>query len=612
MSSETPSPAAVAERPIDNVRGTRDWLPGEYARLAELEVAPARAIRAGRLRAARDPGAGVYRATRAQERRGDRSQALRAGREGTGQGGVCLRPELTAGIVRAYTAAPEPPVLPWRVSHSGAVFRYETPRPDRLREFQPGGRRAARRFGTTCRRRGDLAGRLGAGGGWGQGCHDPPRARRADSGDAPALGPARPAGVGSDRDAQRSRHRGAGRRGASSPAWHSSQAGCKRASRARSPARSIGPTMAASTACSGPWSRSSPAGAPGQEIVHRLRRKWDLGHGLLGALERGASPGPRPGRSERPGTRGPGPARARRISRSLPNPSRHSGTWWMRWRITGLRLDRVELDLGFGRGIGFYSQMIFELIAPTPDGPVEVCGGGPLRRPGARARQRPRRPRGRLRVWPGAARAGTRRPGTRVRAARQPGVRGRSPSARDQTSDAVRLATYLRAKGVPVSWRPTARPMRRLRVDRGRGIAHVVAVAGRLETPGVDPASTTWRPGPRRKSLAVPWSAWPATWLRDAADDVDQHHDRPDPRRCAFQGAPLRRRGRDPQDGRLQGPPRQRPAVRGDDRRASAVPRRLHAADRHRDPGRRRALPPGRHRHGPVRRACRREPSRRW
>ena len=37
---------------------------------------------------------------------------------------------------------------------------------------------------------------------------------------------------------------------------------------------------------------------------------------------------------------------------------------------------RVELDLGFGRGIGFYTQMIFELVVATPAGPVEVCGGG--------------------------------------------------------------------------------------------------------------------------------------------------------------------------------------------------------------------------------------------
>src|SRR5262249_10534799 len=42
----------------------------------------------------------------------------------------------------------------------------------------------------------------------------------------------------------------------------------------------------------------------------------------------------------------------------------------------GVDLDRVTLDLGFGRGIGFYSQMVFELIVPTRDGPVEACGGG--------------------------------------------------------------------------------------------------------------------------------------------------------------------------------------------------------------------------------------------
>jgi histidyl-tRNA synthetase len=42
----------------------------------------------------------------------------------------------------------------------------------------------------------------------------------------------------------------------------------------------------------------------------------------------------------------------------------------------GIEASRVELDLGFGRGIGFYTQMIFELVVPTAGGPVEVCGGG--------------------------------------------------------------------------------------------------------------------------------------------------------------------------------------------------------------------------------------------
>ena len=42
----------------------------------------------------------------------------------------------------------------------------------------------------------------------------------------------------------------------------------------------------------------------------------------------------------------------------------------------GVDSGRIELDLGFGRGIGFYTQMIFEIIVPTSEGPVEVCGGG--------------------------------------------------------------------------------------------------------------------------------------------------------------------------------------------------------------------------------------------
>ena len=55
---------------------------------------------------------------------------------GGGSAGICLRPELTASIVRAYAAAPACPPLPWRVSSSGPVFRYESdPGPGRLREF---------------------------------------------------------------------------------------------------------------------------------------------------------------------------------------------------------------------------------------------------------------------------------------------------------------------------------------------------------------------------------------------------------------------------------------------------------------------------------------------
>ena len=80
MSDETPTPRRVAERPIDAVRGTRDWLPGDFARLAELEALLLdRFARAG-YEPLRDAGARAHRAARAQERRGDRGQAVRAGR----------------------------------------------------------------------------------------------------------------------------------------------------------------------------------------------------------------------------------------------------------------------------------------------------------------------------------------------------------------------------------------------------------------------------------------------------------------------------------------------------------------------------------------------------
>ena len=114
---------------------------------------------------------------------------------------------------------------------------------------------------------------------------------------------------------------------------------------------------------------------PGHEIVHRLRRKWDLGHGLHAALERvrdrihaladlkgrAADVLDRLGR-EHEALAPDSVASLRALVRTLED--------------YGVDLDRVELDLGFGRGIGFYSQMIFEVVAPTPDGPVEVCGGG--------------------------------------------------------------------------------------------------------------------------------------------------------------------------------------------------------------------------------------------
>ena len=126
------------ERPIDPVRGTRDWLPDDASRLADLE-----ALLLDRFaRAGYEPlSTPVLEPTELHERKSgagivSKLFEIAGAGAGAGQGGVCLRPELTAGIVRAFTAAEPAPATPWRVSHAGQVFRYENPRPDRLREFR--------------------------------------------------------------------------------------------------------------------------------------------------------------------------------------------------------------------------------------------------------------------------------------------------------------------------------------------------------------------------------------------------------------------------------------------------------------------------------------------
>ena len=97
-SGRTPSPAA--ERPVGLVRGTRDWLPADCARLAALE----RQLLDGFARAGYEPiRTPILEFTELHERKSgagivSKLFELAAG----GPAGICLRPELTASIVRAY------------------------------------------------------------------------------------------------------------------------------------------------------------------------------------------------------------------------------------------------------------------------------------------------------------------------------------------------------------------------------------------------------------------------------------------------------------------------------------------------------------------------------
>jgi histidyl-tRNA synthetase len=481
MSDTAPPPPPVAERPIDNVRGTRDWLPGDFARLAELEaLLLERCARAGYELLATP----VLEFTELHERKsgaGIVAKLFELAGMGTGQWGVCLRPELTAGIVRAYTAAPEPPVLPWRVRHAGVVFRYETPRPDRLREF--------RQVGVE---------RLGDSG---------PHA----DGEVIWLADWALAEAGVKDATIRLGHVGLilemlQRSGLPAPL---TSALIEMLSEAATEGRNIAALESGLAQLAG-WLQTGEAGEipgsveraddggidrlfrtlvpvitgrrSGHEIVRRLRRKWDLGHGLLGALENV--------RRQVHGLadlKGPAPSVLDRLEREYRSLAPESVAA-LRDLVEalgqyGVDLDRVVLDLGFGRGIGFYSRMIFELIAPTPGGPIEVCGGG---------------------RYDGLARVlGSERDDRGVgfafgleRLEQVLDAQGRAPearasggfvvvaAARQHAADAVRLATYLRTKGAPVRLETDTTLDAAIALAHGCGITRVIAVAGRLENPG--------------------------------------------------------------------------------------------------------------------------------
>lgn len=372
MSREPSSIAPVAERPIDTVRGTRDWLPGEQARLAALEsLLLDRFARAG-YEPLKTP---VLEFTELHERKSGAGIVAKLFElSGTGQPGVCLRPELTAGIVRAYTAAAEPPPLPWRVSHSGPVFRYETPRPGRLREFQQVGVEKLGDSGPVAD--GEVI--------W---LADWALAQAGVEGATIRLGhvglilemlerSGLPVPLASALIEMLSEAASDGRdvraleRGLEQLSGWLQTAEAVEIPNAVERADDVGIDRLFRTLVPVVTGRRS-----GHEIVHRLRRKWDLSHGLLGALERVRAQvhdlAELKGHPDVVLTR-----LARDYESSAPESVAALRTLVRTLSDYGVGLDRVELDLGFGRGIGFYSQMIFELLVPTPEGKVEVCGGG--------------------------------------------------------------------------------------------------------------------------------------------------------------------------------------------------------------------------------------------
>jgi histidyl-tRNA synthetase len=473
---ETESPAA--EMPLGQVLGTRDWLPEDFAALARLEATLMACFAQAGYAPMRTP---VLEYTELHERKSGAGIVSKLYE--LGGGSLCLRPELTASIVRAYTAAAEPPALPWRVSLAGPVFRHEPPRPHHYREFQQVGVEMLGASGPEADGEviwlADWAlGRLGL----------PDAAiRLGDVGlileilDRSGL----PASARSALVETLSEAAAEGRNVRALEAGLDQLFRWLRASDTGEiplpvdRADDLGIDRLFRTLVPVVTGRRS-----GHEILHRLRRKWELGHTLLGALER-----VRAQVHELADLKGPAQVVLDRLGRDFEDLAPDSVAA-LRALVAalghyGIKPDRIELDLGFGRGIGFYSQMVFELVVATPSGPVEVCGGG--RYDGlARVLGSDRDDRG-VGFAFGLERL------LHVLAARGQGHRpGESPPSGflivatrpEVVGAAVRLATYLRSKGgraVLETRRPLAEALTHA---EALGLARVVAVAGPMEDPG--------------------------------------------------------------------------------------------------------------------------------
>jgi histidyl-tRNA synthetase len=362
---------------ISAVRGTMNWPPDQCATLVHIERAFMARFVSAQYAPIRTP---ILEPTELHERKsgaGIVSKLFELPDLTQGSGRLCLRPELTASVVQLYAMMPDSPPIPWRVCTSGPVFRMERdPRPGRLREFTQVGV--------------ELLGSPG-----------PDADAEVISLAAQAL-----ADLGIDSPSLKIGHVGLilellERSGLPSAAW---MALVENLSEAAAEGRNVRVLESALDRLSG-WLDASEAEAgeilpavreaddpgvdrlfrqlvpnvigrrSGHEILGRLRRKWNLGHSLKSALSRA-----REQVHAMAELRGPAPEILERLSTGLEAAAPDSIAAIRRLiaelERRGVAPAAITLDLGFGHGIGFYSQMIFELAVATASGQITVCHGG--------------------------------------------------------------------------------------------------------------------------------------------------------------------------------------------------------------------------------------------
>ena len=358
------------EKPIGLVRGTRDWLPREFAELAELERLLLNQFHRAGYQEMRTP---ILELCELHERKSGAGIVANLFEvRAAGPSENCLRPEFTASIVRAYVEAEVCPPLPFRVAMSGPVFRFQTLAEGRDREFTQVGVEL-----------------IGAGG-------------PAADAEVIWLADWSLAAIGLSDASIRIGHVGLilellSRSGLPPAATSALVESLSEAAAEGQNVRSIETALERLAG----WlevdnelvTAGGSAANPGidrlfrhlvphvtgrrsaAEITERLLRKWELGHSLHEVLKR-----VRGQIHELADLRGPAESILHRLDRDFASLAPDS-TAALRLLIAmlghhGVDTGRIELDLGFGRGIGFYTQMVFELSVPTPRGSVEVCGGG--------------------------------------------------------------------------------------------------------------------------------------------------------------------------------------------------------------------------------------------
>lgn len=361
------------ERPIGLVRGTRDWPPESYAGLIDLERRLLDQFHRAGYQASRTP---ILEFSELHERKsgaGIVANLFEVGGEPAAE--VCLRPELTAGIVRAYVEAEPCPSLPFRVAMSGPVFRLQPLAQGRDREFTQVGVEligtggpaadaeivwladwslAALGIPDASIRIGhvglilELLSRSGL----------PPAATSAL---VESLSEAAAEGQ-SVRSVELALERLAG--------WLQADVEVDTDAGADATTERAGIERLFRHLVPHVGGRRSAA-----EITGRLLRKWDLGRSLHDVLAR-----VRDQIHELADLRGPAAPILERLDRDFADLAPES-TAALREMVKmlghhGVDPGRIEIDLGYGRGIGFYTKMIFDLAVPTVAGPVEVCGGG--------------------------------------------------------------------------------------------------------------------------------------------------------------------------------------------------------------------------------------------